>query len=183
MDKLKRDLSYALSDRDIKKLNPQAKLILYEDVKRFKNIDQLLHPYGSVIILYEWKRTKDASIGHYITVNKVNNGIVEHFDSYAIKPDNELSQIKDTSQAFKKMTGQDHKYLLDLYIKSPYPVSYNHYPLQSLSDDIATCGRYAVIRSLYRHMPLEEFIKIFLNQRDSPDTIAVQLTQPLIEYL
>lgn len=183
MDKLKRDLSYALSDRDIKKLNPRTKLILYEDVKRYKNIDHLLQPYDSVIILYEWKRTKDASIGHYITVNRVNNGIIEHFDSYAIKPDMELAQIKDTSPAFKKMTGQDHKYLLNLYVKSPHPISYNHYPLQSLSDDVATCGRFSVIRSLYRHMPLEDFAKLFLNKRESPDEIAVQLTQPLLDYL
>ena len=55
MDKLKRDLAYALSDQDIKKLNPRAKLLLYQDVQRYKNIDQLLHPYDSVIILYEWK--------------------------------------------------------------------------------------------------------------------------------
>lgn len=181
MEKLKQDLAYALSDRDIRKLNPHTKLMLYEDVKRYKNIDQLLHPYGSVIILYEWQRTRDASIGHYITVNMVNDGIVEHFDSYAIKPDNELKQIENTPMAFKKMTGQDHKYLLDLYLHSPYQVSYNHYPLQSLSDDIATCGRYAVIRSLYRQMPLEEFVKIFLNKGDSPDVIAVQLTQPLLK--
>lgn len=181
MDKLKYDLAYALSDQDIRRLNPRTKLILYEDVKKYKTIDQLLAPYDSVIILYEWQRTKDASIGHYITVNRVNNGIVEHFDSYAIKPDKELEQLKDAPQAFKRMTGQDNKYLLDLYLKSPHPISYNHYPLQSLSDEISTCGRFCVIRSLYRYMPLEDFAKIFLNKRDSPDVIAVQLTQPLLK--
>jgi hypothetical protein len=181
MDKLKYDLAYALSDQDIRRLNPRTKLILYEDVKKYKNIDQLLSPFDSVIILYEWQRTKDASVGHYITVNRVNDGIVEHFDSYAIKPDNELKQLKDASTAFKKMTGQDHKYLLDLYIKSPHQISYNHYPLQSLSDDISTCGRFCVIRSLYRRLPLEEFAKFFINKRGTPDEIAVELTQPLLK--
>lgn len=36
MDKLKYDLAYALSDQDIRRLNPRTKLILYEDVKNIK---------------------------------------------------------------------------------------------------------------------------------------------------
>jgi hypothetical protein len=32
-------------------------------------------------------------------------------------------------------------------------------------------------------MPLEEFAKMFINKRGTPDEIAVELTQPLIEYL
>lgn len=176
-------LAYALSDRDLKRLNPRTKIIVYEDVKRYKTIDHLLHPYDSAIILYEWKRTKNYSTGHYITVNRVNDGIIEHFDSYAIKPDDELKQINDMPESFKKMTGQDQKYLLNLYARSNSPISYNHYALQSLSDNISTCGRYCVLRSLYRHMPLDEFAKLFIGKRDSPDVIAVQLTQPLIDHL
>ena len=176
-------LAYALSDQDIRKLNPRTKLILYEDVKRYRTIDHLLHPYDSVIILYEWKRTKDYSVGHYITVNRVNDGIIEHFDSYTIKPDDELKQISDMPESFKKMTGQDQKYLLKLYAESNKPISYNQYHLQSLSDNISTCGRHCIIRSLYRHMPLDDYVKLFLNKTDSPDVIAVQLTQPLINHL
>jgi hypothetical protein len=181
-----RALGYALSDEDIHRLNPRTKLILYQDVKRFRNIEQLLSPFDSVIILYEWERTRDTSIGHYITVNRVGSsdpahgphGLIEHFDSYAIKPDKELDQLKNASPSFRKMTGQDQKYLLNLYAKSRSPISYNQYKLQSPDDSVATCGRYAVLRSKYRHMPLEEFAKIFTGKRETPDQIAVQLTEP-----
>lgn len=175
----KEALGYALSDQDIMRLNPRTKLLLYEDVKRYPSIDHLLHPFDSVIILYEWERTRDASIGHYITVNRVNDGIVEHFDSYGIKPDKELDQLKDSSPAFRKMTGQDQKYLLNLYAKARSPIAYNQYKLQSLDDGVATCGRYAVLRSRYKHMPLDEFARIFTGKRETPDQIAVKMTEPL----
>lgn len=184
----KDELSYSLSDQDIYKLNPNTKLILYEDIQRFRDIDHLLYPFESVIILYEWQRTRDASIGHYITVNRVPappdpsdpkrlRMCIEHFDSYAIKPDKELDQLRDESPAFKRMTGQDQKYLLHLYARSRYPISYNHYPFQSLAEGVSTCGRYAVLRSKLKHMPLDEFAKLFIGQRKSPDQIAVELTQ------
>lgn len=180
---MKKALSYALSDEDIRRLNPNTKLLLYEDVKRFKTIDQLLAPFDSAIILYEWHRTHDSSIGHYITVNRVGSVqpgqiLIEHFDSYGIKPDKELNQLRGASMEFKKMTGQDHKYLLDLYAKSHWPISYNQYKLQSPAGNIATCGRYAVLRSRYKHMPLDEFVKLFIGRRESPDEMAVLLTEP-----
>ena len=178
----KEALGYALSDQDIMRLNPRTKLLLYEDVKGYPTIEHLLHPFDSVIILYEWERTRDASIGHYITVNRVNDGIIEHFDSYGIKPDKELDQLKDSSQAFRKMTGQDQKYLLNLYAQARSPIAYNQYKLQSLDDGVATCGRYAVLRSRYKHMPLDEFARIFTGKRETPDLIAVQLTEPLFYH-
>ena len=170
------DVGYSLSDEDIMRLNPNVKIILYEDVSKHRTLDELLHPYDSVIILYEWKRTDDTSSGHYIAVNRVNNGMIEHFDSYAIKPDDELKQLKRASEAYKRMTKQDHKYLLDLYIKSPYTISYNHYPFQSLDEGVSTCGRYCVLRCLFRLLPLEQFAHMIMST-GNPDDFVTKLTQ------
>ena len=172
-----RALSYSLSDDDLRRLNPQANLLLYEDVKKYQTIEQLLYPYNCAIILYEWERTNDTSIGHYIAVLALPDGTIEHFDSYGIKPDNELKQIKDKSQAYKKMTGQDQQYLLKLYINSPRPISYNQYKLQSLSDGISTCGRFSVLRTIFKNLTLDQFKDIFMGKKQSPDEIAVLLTQ------
>ena len=174
---MKNALSYSLSGEDLKQLNPRTNLYLYEDVKNFLTIDHLLHPHGSAIILYEWNRTPDCSIGHYISVIKLPDGGIEHFDSYAIKPDDELKQIQNKSDAFKNMTGQDQKYLLRLYINTHRNVSYNHHRLQSLNNDISTCGRFAVLRTIYKHLTLEQFIDLFKNNSDSADVVAVRLTQ------
>lgn len=170
-------LAYSLSDDDLRRLNPHTKLLLYEDVKNFPTIDHLLHPYNCAIILYEWKRTKDASIGHYIAVLKLPDGTIEHFDSYGIKPDRELKQIKDKSDAYKKMTGQDQQYLLKLYIKSPRPISYNQYKLQSINDGISTCGRFSALRTIFKNLSLEQFKDLFMGKRNTPDEIAVMMTQ------
>ena len=173
-------LAYSLSDEDIRRLNPNAKLLLYEDVKNYPTIDHLLHPYDCAIILYEWERTKDASIGHYIAVVALPDGTIEHFDSYGIKPDNELKQIKDKSDAFKRMTGQDQQHLLKLYINSPYQISYNQYKLQSLGSGISTCGRFAGLRTKYKNLTLDQFKDLFMGHRNSPDEIAVMMTQKYI---
>jgi hypothetical protein len=180
---MRKALAYALSDEDIRRLNPRTKILLYGDVKKYRTLEQLLRPFDSVIILYEWQRTPEASIGHYITVNRVGPfGAIEHFDSYGILPDRELDQLRGTSHAYRKMTGQDQKYLLRLYANSPNPIAYNQYPLQGMGDNIATCGRFAVLRSTYRHMPLDEFAKLFQGQRESPDEIATRMTEPLLLY-
>jgi hypothetical protein len=167
------DKSYSLSDKDIYKINPNLKLILYEDVSQYKNIDDLLYPFDSVIILYEWERTKDASIGHYVAVNRLKDGSIEHFDSYSIKPDEELKQLKNASDSYKRMTKQDQQYLLKLYIKSPYVISYNHYPFQSLDKDVSTCGRYCVLRCLLRMLTLEEFAKFITSNGNTDDFVTL----------
>lgn len=169
------DPSYSLSGEDILRLNPNTKLILYEDVSSYNTIDELLEPFDSVIILYEWERKGDTSIGHYVTVNRVNNYMIEHFDSYAFKPDEELKQLKNASEAYKRMTKQDHKYLLDLYINCPYVMSYNHYKFQSLDENISTCGRYCILRSLLRFMPLEQFATL-ITSTGNPDQFVTLLT-------
>jgi len=173
-------LAYSLSDDDIRRLNPNTKILLYEDVKKFPTIQHLLDPFDCAIILYEWKRTQETSIGHYIAVVALPDGTIEHFDSYGILPDNELKQIKNMSSNYKKMTGQDQQYLLKLYIKSPYQISYNQYKLQSLSDDISTCGRFAVLRTIFKNLTLEQFKDLFIGKKNTPDEIAVAMTQKFL---
>ena len=70
----------------------KTKLIVYEDLKNYKTLSDLLKPYGSVVILYEWQRQGNNSIGHYISVNKVKDSI-EHFDSLMFLPDQELKMV------------------------------------------------------------------------------------------
>lgn len=151
--------------------NRKAKLIIYEDLKKYKTLDDLLAPYGSVVILYEWDRTNDESYGHYVAINRVKDS-VEHFDSLMFLPDKELSMVPSD---IKKKTRQDHTYLARLYKDSGYPISYNHHKLQA--DDTSTCGRWAGLRCRLKKVDLDTFANFFLNSRSlTPDQLITLLT-------
>jgi len=170
------DMNYSLSDQDILRINPRTHVYLYSDIKKFKNIDQLLYPYDSAVILYEWKRDKNGSVGHYVTINRLNNGVIEYMDSYGCQIDRPLKQLKNSSESFKRWTNQDKQYLLRLLINSNSPVSYNQYQLQSTDDGISTCGRYAVLRGLYKNLSLEDFIGMLQKVHPNPDKAVTMLT-------
>jgi hypothetical protein len=152
---LKKAISYALSDHDVLKVvDGKANIITYPDLYRYKKLDDILKPYGSAFILYEWK----PSFGHWISINKINPDTVEVFDSYGVLPDDELGWVP---KKFIKKSNQDFTYLTELLYDSPYNIDYNHYKFQKKGSGISTCGRHAAMRILFKEMPLDEYYKVF----------------------
>jgi len=172
MDALNKEVYRSLSGDEVLDIaDGKAKLIVYEDLKNFRTLDELLSPHASVVILYEWERENDSSYGHYVAVNRVKDSI-EHFDSLMFLPDRELGLVPEN---IKKGTRQDHTYLTRLYSASGYPISYNHHKLQA--DDTATCGRWAGLRCRMKNIDLDVFANYFLNNGVmSPDQLVTILT-------
>jgi hypothetical protein len=138
-DKLKANLNYSFTNDDIKKYLPDAKIIEYNDLKNYKNIDELLpNDRDSVIMLIE----TDNNCGHWtsLTKDKKNNRLT-YFDSYGLDIDQELKFI---SKIKRKLLGEEKKLLTDLVDNSEYDVIYNHFPLQSHKDWVSTCGRHNI---------------------------------------
>lgn len=149
----------ALSNNDIKdQLKGQVKVISYDELSKYNNIDELLSPYDSVVILYE--TAKD--FGHWVclfkTVDKKGEEIVSFFDPYSLKPDDQLNFI---NTKFRKENNEYYPYLSDLLLNSPYPIEYNEHPVQKLKDGTNTCGRWCIMRLRLKHLPLDEFYKLF----------------------
>lgn len=164
-------MDYSLSDSDILNcLSGKTKVILYSDLKNVSDIDDLLKPYDSFVVLHE----QYPRIGHWacLTLNRRNNEL-EYFNSYGDYPDDFLDLVDD---GLKKKLNEDYPYLTMLMINSKYNLAYNQYKLQKLSNDIATCGRYVVVRILLKDIPLDEFVKIFKNKKYTPDEVAYKLT-------
>jgi hypothetical protein len=176
--RIKKLKDYSLSDKDVMKLvKGQANFITYDKIKYIKDIDELLDPYGSCIILY----LTEPNYGHFVSLNMVgpNQDILEHFDSYGIIPDDELRQF-NIDKNLRKQLNEDYPYLLQLMYDSPYDLSFNEYKLQGRANDIKTCGRWAAMRSILRHMPLDEFVEIFQNNKlGTPDEIVTAITQDI----
>jgi hypothetical protein len=160
----------SLSDTDVIKLcGGDVKVILYSDLKKFKTLDQLLKPYGSVIILYR----QGDSYGHWTALNKLSETEIEFFDPYAYVPDMELDWNHET---VNDKLGQSNTLLINLLVNSPYQVSYNHHRFQSMTAGVATCGRWVCLRVIFKDLSLKEFIMLFKCPKSKADDLATYLT-------
>jgi hypothetical protein len=159
----------ALSNTDIMNLiGGKANLMIYSQLQDYDDLDDVLGKYGALVLLYETSR----NFGHWVCVFKVNNNTIEHFDSYGLKPDDE---IKFIPEYFRKIAGADYPHLTALLYNSGYKVIYNEYQLQEKKSGINTCGRWVATRLNYRNIPQKKFAKFFLEYND-PDAVVTYLT-------
>lgn len=166
-------MNYALSDRDIlKAVRNRTNIILYSELKNVKHIDDILK-YNSCVILYE----QTPGNGHWVVLTlDENNNELQYFNSYGDYPDEFLHLV---DEKLKKKLNEDYPYLSRLLLDSGYKLAYNDKQLQQLDDNIATCGRYVVLRILLKDIPLDKFIKIFKHKKYTPDEISKILTNNL----
>lgn len=132
-----------LSGTDIIKWIPNVNLMKYKQLKEYTSLPRL-----PLVLLYEIK----DSFGHWVILFETPEGI-EHFDSYGYKPDDEFSFIPTN---FKP----DNKYLLDMLSKRD-DVNYNQYIFQK-KGHIATCGRWVILRYLFRHLNIDQFADMII---------------------
>lgn len=139
-------MEVSLSDSDIK-ANGIANIIKYEDLYRIS--PQQLLTMLPVAILYQ-PHASDKNMGHWTLLHKVP-GSIEFFDSYGFKPDSE----------FKVIDYQQPHYLAKLLVQLMHmtKMSYNQYPLQGKGSNIATCGRWVIVRNKFSNYDLDKFVK------------------------
>ncbi len=183
-DKIKDLENISLSDKQLMSLiDNEANLVLYPDLHKFKNIDDLLGRHGACIILYESK----PNYGHWTAIFKTNNPKeLEFFNSYGDSgrhdgyPD---ATLKFIPKDFRILSKQDHTYLAKLMVDSPYSLSYNQYKFQSDAEGIKTCGRHVANRLRMRHLSLDEYHNVIMKYcrelRMNPDQIVSLLTSEI----
>lgn len=154
MNKLKYYENIALSNRDILKLlDNKANIVLYPDLCNYKNLDEILEPYGSCILLFEAK----PKYGHWCAIFKVDKDTIEFFNPYGGYPDDSLEYIP---LHFRKISNQYYPYLSLLMYDSPYKLSFNEFQFQRKNNDIKTCGRHCVVRLLCRNLSLYDYVEL-----------------------
>ncbi len=165
IDKYK-DIS--LSDRDVLGIvQGKANLVIYHDLHKYSNVDEILEPFGACFILFESK----PRYGHWCLLFKVNENMVEFFNPYGGFPDDSLDSI---SKSFKRQSNQDKPYLSRLLLNSRYILSYNEYDFQKRENNIKTCGRWCSVRLVCRNLTLNQFAKLFKN--NNGDDMVTLLT-------
>lgn len=135
-----------LSGRQLHDLLPNATILKYSQLKNFDKLPPL-----PLILLYEFK----PDFGHWTSVLETKEGL-EHYDSFGFLPDKELEVI--VPKEYRKVSGQNYKYLLHLLYNSNKPVNYNQYPFQM--EDTSTCGRWVVLRNNFNFLTIDQFKKM-----------------------
>jgi len=183
-----------LSDTEISKsLDGEVRIVSYHELKRFKSIENLLHPCGRAAILYPQSSQGE---GHWVGVlcyRKPKGKItVEVFDPYGHMPD--LGDLKvDSELSFldphhRKGMGIHRAYLSELLIdfleRNPKigRVEYNEKPFQKWGQHINTCGRWVIARLMHNNMSLKEFAKEFVG-RGNKDKFVTDYTNRLFPFL
>lgn len=160
-----------LSSNDIYELlDGETSLVKNSDLHKYNNIDDLLYPHNCFFILYETEK----NYGHWCCVILRDNYELEFFDPYGYFIDKQLDFIDDD---FKKESNQDYPYLSNLFLKSPYKLTYNDVKLQKKENDNSSCGRHIALRMICKELPLKEYQKLMKNTKGmTSDDIATYLT-------
>lgn len=170
-----------LSSIDIsRRLNDRIRILSYRQLDNYKSIHELFEPFGAFVVLYE---TED-NFGHWVAVikhqdkRKDGEDYIEHFDSYAYKPDEELKFVPPN------MRNENDPTLVRMMYESGLPVRYSHNRFQKVKEngkDVNTCGRWVVLRIKLRDLDENEFYLLFKEIKRltglSYDQIAVNLTR------
>jgi len=138
--------------------------ILYDDLQKFNSLDELMS-LGAVCVLLQIETPNKPKVGHFILLLDHGNHL-EHFDSYGLTMDQELA-----------ITHEQH--LTRLFSKYRKPIHDNTVKLQSLREDVNTCGRWVVARLLLRHLTLDEFTKLIKHFHVLYDDLVAIMTMLL----
>lgn len=149
--------SKSLSGDDIYKLlNGKTNIIEYPDLANYNSVEELLSPFGNVVILY----LSSEDYGHWTTLFQYpNSNVIEFFDPYSMVPDGEFRYI-DTQK--RKELKESSPLLSELLIKYDGPIEYNNYKFQRFAKNVNTCGRWVVLRLTMKDLTLEQFRNIFI---------------------
>ena len=144
------------------------RIISYEDLEKFSSMEELLHPNGCAVVLYQTKR----NYGHWVSLIAKGREL-EFFDSYGYKMDDELKIHNEYHLRIHQGKITPHLTALS----HGYTVKNNTHRLQKRDSDTNTCGRWVALRIKLRRLSLPEFVHLFtVDRRHDPDYWATLLT-------
>lgn len=147
----------SMSGSQMKAWLPFANIMTYQQLgeraKRGCSIDDVLGDAGVCVLLY----LVGKDYGHWTLVMR-RGDVVECFDSYGYKPDDEFTFVP---KGIRERTNQNFRYLTQLLYNSRYRTEYNEVPFQADTPGLATCGRHCIARVAHRGMSIASYQRKF----------------------
>ncbi len=173
---IKRAQSKALTDVDVRRITEnECRIVEYNDLDQFATVWELLEPHGAAIVLV----TSSPHDGHFCAVVAVDKSTVEWFDPYGIGIHGALHF--SGNRRGPGISSVDRPCFDELVERTRglRRVISNNTKFQSSGSTNNVCGRWSALRCVMRKYPLATFIKLFANQKNSPDFLVTALTLPL----
>lgn len=173
MDNIIKDAErFDLSGADIHRITDgKCNIIQYSDLERVNNLEEILSPHGAVMILYTTKK----NFGHWVCLFKINNNkLLEFFDPYGLKIDEELQITNDLH--LRDHNGIITPHLSALVNSGGYRVLSNTYQIQEFLEHTNTCGRHTGMRVRFRDTPLKKYIKLMTTNKYNADWMVSAMT-------
>lgn len=160
LDELKRMLTPKRRDTD-------TKLILYDDLKQFEDLQHMFGKDKAVIILLQIEKPNAPKVGHFIAMLDMDDHY-EHFDSYGLNADEELAIT------------HEQPFLTQLIQTSSKRLAESTTRYQHIREHTNTCGRWAVGRVLLQDLNLKEFKEVISAAHAVPDVTISLMTMFLL---
>lgn len=176
MDKLvKEAMATNTGDEDLHRLTEgKCNIMRYAELRNYPSLQAAAAPYGACICLFETEPRKGHWIAFFESCAKEGKNTWEWFDSYGLRPDDELAFV---TPEVEEETKQGNL-ISDLIARANKEVRmiYNQAHLQSPKDNVDDCGRWCALRIRKRGFTLAEFQELFVDQSQPPDFWATVLT-------
>lgn len=142
--------------------------IPYNELTKYKNVDELLGKENYAIILY----LTAPNEGHYVAITANDEtGKIRFFDSYGLH----FGAEKEYGAGYSNQFGRQIDRLI-----GQYNPEWNKVDYQSKKSKISTCGRWSSIACKLRNLSLKQIEEFFKGNNDSflrqDDNIATLLT-------
>ena len=139
--KLEEIIETPMGDDDIHHYFPDAKIMKYNVLNNYNDIDELLtEPLDYAFLLYE----QSPNSGHWCVISKYDD-MYEFFDPYG---ETDESILKWESKETNEELGQGKPTLSNLFKKEKNKLIINNIDYQLENPDINTCGRHCCFRIL-----------------------------------
>lgn len=168
-------LNYPLSADQMLYLNPDAKLIIYTELNKCFNIEDLFKDTDKLIILY---LLQSKTSGHWVCLfkspdPKSDKMYFNFFDSYGVPEDEQLDRLTHGQRVEFNEKHDRLRLLLRNHL-----VIYNNVCLQGPNTD--TCGMFVTHRLHYSELTAEQYVRMLLNNNvKNPDVFVAEYTLAL----
>jgi len=172
LDEIKEE---SLTNDDINRLLNGTSILTYPELKYKQTVDEILDRDGRAVILF---LTEDENTGHWVSIHKDDEDNINYFDPYGLDPEEDKEWIP--IQKLQELD-QIQPYLSNLLKRSKLKVYSNSYPFQKDGKGISTCGRHCAVRLLYKHLDLDDYLRMIKSSGLSPDDYVSKLTYKIIQ--
>ena len=150
-------LRYPLSGLQMQRLNPKSKIIIYDELNKINDINELFKDTDEIIILY---LITSKFSGHWCTLfktNKIhkNKPIFSFFDASGYVVDRQLDFLTPEQ---RQDLDEKHK-RLDMLLK-PYEVIYNNVKYQNKNTEV--CGDHVTYRLHNKNLTDQQYYDKFI---------------------